>query len=681
MAKRQAPKLSNSLNEKLFLDKLQSSGLDFKDADRLGFKFLASATEVLPHVEKRPALLLPYFDFTGKVTPFFRVRLLGQSRSFAAGSSKELRYAQPRDTGVQAYFPRTVDWPSVVSDTTQPLYLTEGELKAACACKHGLPTVGLGGVYSWRSAKRGLSFLPELEEIAWAGRHVFVVFDSDAQTNHQVMQALRHLCAELTQRGALPFVTRLPDLPGMKKVGLDDFLVLRGVDELADVFERAEQYGLAEELWKLNDKVCFVRDPGFVFELDSGARMSVMSFTREVYANLFYTEREETPKGSRVVKVPTAQAWVKWGHRLETRRVTYRPGEPRFVDGELNTWRGTGLQPVAGDVTPWRVLVDHLFEDDPEARRWFERWCAYPLARPGTKMLTAVVLWGVHQGTGKSLLGYSLARLYGEWNTSEINQEHLRSNYNDWLVDKQLVLGEEITGSDRRADADRLKTLITQKSIRVSSKYVREYTVPAMSNFFFTSNHPDAFFLEDTDRRFFVHEVRRPPLPSRFYQDYAVWLRSEAGAQALLHHLSTLDLGDFDPAGPALETRSKREMIEDNKSDLAAWVLRLKREPREVLREAGLPEEACVLSTSQLLAAYDPQGTKRVTLNGLGRELKRSLVPRRETIGVATSRGMTTFRFYVLQDVARLEKAAPRVLAEHWSSLFGRLPDPQKKIK
>lgn len=122
-------------------------------------------------------------------------------------------------------------------------------------------------------------------------------------------------------------------------------------------------------------------------------------------------------------------------------------------------------------------------------------------------------------------------------------------------------------------------------------------------------------------------------------------------------------------------------MIEDNKSDLAAWVLRLKREPREVLREAGLPEETCVLSTSQLLAAYDPMGTKRVTLNGLGRELKRSLVPRRETIGVATSRGMTTFRFYVLQDIERLERAAPKVLAEHWSKLFGGPPNPQKKIK
>lgn len=670
MAKKQGPESHSSLNDKLFLEKLKSSGLDFKDANKLGIKFLASATELLPHVEKRPAMLLPYFDFTGKVTPFFRVRLLGQSRSFSAGSPRELRYAQPPNTGVQAYFARTVEWSSIVSDSTQPLYVTEGELKAACACKHGLPTIGLGGVYSWRSAKRGMSFLPELEEVAWAGRHVFIVFDSDAQTNHQVMQALRHLCAELTHRGALPFVARLPELPNLKKVGLDDFLVARGADELSEVLEKAEQYGLAEELWKLNDKVCFVRDPGFVFELETGARMSVPSFTKEVYANLFYVEREETAKGSRLVKLATAAEWVKWSHRLETKRVTYRPGEPRFVDGELNTWQGSGLVPAAGDVSPWTTLLAHLFVDDHEARFWFERWCAYPLQRPGAKLLTAVVLWGIHQGTGKTLLGYSLARLYGERNVSEVNQEQLRSPYNDWLVDKQLVLGEEITGSDRRADADRLKALITQKVVRVSSKYVREYTVPAVANFFFTSNHPDAFFLEDTDRRFFVHEVRSTPLPPRFYQDYAEWLRTEAGAAALLAHLLRVDLGDFNPSGPALETRSKREMIEDNKSDLAAWVMRLRRDPRAVLRESGLPETAEVLTTTQLLAAYDPQGTKRVTLNGLGRELKRSLVPRLTTTNVVVQGHATSFRFYAVQRAEEWARATPRAVADHWSKHF-----------
>ena len=446
----------NALTSKLFLAKLASSGLTLDDARRLRIDALDDGGKILPAASGAPVMRLAYADLDGRPTGFYRLRLLADPPGFASALAKPSRYLQPPDTGVAAYLAPGIDWRALSKDTTAPLYITEGELKAASACVRGLPTIGLGGVYSWRSAKSGVAFLPELEAIAWAGRHVFLVFDSDAQTNHQVMRALRHLCRELTDRGAQPYVAKLPPLSDDGKTGLDDLLVAGGTDALSSVLEAAEPFGPAEELWRLNDQVCFVRDPGFVVELATGMRMSVVSFSKEVYANLFYHEREETKAGFRLVKRATAAEWIKWAHRLEAARLTYAPGHPPLTDaGELNTWRGPGIVPRAGDVTPWTRLLDHLFDDERAGRTWFERWCAYPLRHPGTKLLTAAVLWGVHQGTGKSLLGYSLAQLYGERNVSEINQEHLRAPYNDWLVDKQLVLGEEITGSDRRADAQR----------------------------------------------------------------------------------------------------------------------------------------------------------------------------------------------------------------------------------
>lgn len=668
----------NALTSKLFLAKLASSGLTLDDARRLRIDALDDGGKILPAASGAPVMRLAYADLDGKPTGFYRLRLLADPPGFASALAKPSRYLQPPDTGVAAYLAPGIDWRALSKDTTAPLYITEGELKAASACVRGLPTIGLGGVYSWRSAKSGVAFLPELEAIAWAGRHVFLVFDSDAQTNHQVMRALRHLCRELTDRGAQPYVAKLPPLSDDGKTGLDDLLVAGGTDALSSVLEAAEPFGPAEELWRLNDQVCFVRDPGFVVELATGMRMSVVSFSKEVYANLFYHEREETKAGFRLVKRATAAEWIKWAHRLEAARLTYAPGRPPLTDaGELNTWRGPGIAPRAGDVTPWTRLLDHLFDDERAGRAWFERWCAYPLRHPGTKLLTAAVLWGVHQGTGKSLLGYSLAQLYGERNVSEINQEHLRAPYNDWLVDKQLVLGEEITGSDRRADADKIKALITQRTIRVASKYVREYTVPAVANLFFTSNHPDAFFLEDTDRRFFVHEIKARPLPMSFYRAYATWYRSNAGRAALLHHLTTLDLGDFDPDGAAFETVSKREMIDDNKSDVAAWVHRLRQEPRALLREHGLSEDTALLSAAQLRALYDPLGHSRVTTNGLGRELKRSCVPRLPTVNVTTRDGTrTTMRCYAVQDATRWLAATPGEITAAWEAWFG--PDAKR---
>lgn len=663
---------ANSLTRKLFLEKLASSGLDESDAAQLGMLFAPDGGSLHPQARGLPAMVINYADAeSGRPTGFYRVRLLAAPRGFAA--ERPRRYLQPAGTGPAAYFPRTVDWKAVLADPTVPVYVTEGELKAACAAKHGLACVGLGGVSSWRSARMGVALLPELDAVPWRERHVFVVFDSDASTNHQVMAALRGLCAELSQRGALPFVAKLPDVPGLDKTGLDDLVVARGPDALRPVFESAEAYGPAEELWKLNDRACFVRDPGFVVELATGCRMSVQSFSKEVYANLFYVERVEGPKGPRLERRQTAAEWVRWPHRLETRRLTYAPGQARFTAaGELNTWTGSGVEPAPGDCGPWERLLAHLFGDERGGAAWFERWCAYPLRHPGTKLGTAVALWGVHQGTGKSLVGYTLAKLYGDHNFSEINQEHLRSPYNDWLVDKQLVMGDEISGSDRRADSDRLKSMITGRQVRVSSKYVREYTVPAVANFFFTSNHPDAFFLEDTDRRFFVHEVVAPPLPESFYVgEYDPWYRSAAGQAALLDRLLRLDLSGFSPDGPALETASKREMIEDNKSDLAAWVLRLRREPEQLLRECGMPPDAPLLTAAQLLAMYDPSGSKRVTANGMGRELKRSRVPRLGTVNVANGHGRTTYRMYALRDAERWLRAPTQAAAAEWLRHFG----------
>jgi putative DNA primase/helicase len=72
--------------------------------------------------------------------------------------------------------------------------------------------------------------IPDLAAIPWRGRPTFVVFDSDAVTNQNVLRAEHQLASALTERGAVVKVVRLP--PGQPdkdgkptKVGLDDYFV------------------------------------------------------------------------------------------------------------------------------------------------------------------------------------------------------------------------------------------------------------------------------------------------------------------------------------------------------------------------------------------------------------------------------------------------------------------------
>lgn len=146
---------------------------------------------------------------------------------------KPLRYIQPKGIPPYAYFPRCqrVSWPEILADPNTPIGITEGEFKALAACICGFPTIALGGVYNFT---REGALLPELERIAWEGRRVFIVFDSDKEEKSDVLMAER-LCAELVKRGAIPHLMRLPQLPEAKKTGLDDFLHLRGAPALVEL--------------------------------------------------------------------------------------------------------------------------------------------------------------------------------------------------------------------------------------------------------------------------------------------------------------------------------------------------------------------------------------------------------------------------------------------------------------
>ena len=237
-------------------------------------------------------------------------------------------------------------------------------------------------------------------------------------------------------------------------------------------------------------------------------------------------------------------------------------------------------------------------------------------------MYTSVVIHGRRHGTGKSLIGYTLGQIYGK-NFVEISQGDLHGAFNEWAEGKQFVLGDDVTGPNKRQEADVLKKMITQRKMRINAKYVPSYEVPDCINYYFTSNHPDSFFLEDDDRRAFIHEVQVGPLSEEFYVEYDLWLVT-GGAEAVFHYLLNLDLDGFNPAAPAFYTKAKDRMISDGQSDLGAWVRHLITSPEYILKVGEIKVTRDLFTNKELMAFYDPIGRTPVTANGLGRELRRA---------------------------------------------------------
>lgn len=317
---------------------------------------------------------------------------------------------------------------------------------------------------------------------------------------------------------------------------------------------------------RLNEKYAWVVKHSCIYRFEHRDFVSIEKL-RQHYANT----KIKMNVGDSIKWVTYADVWHRSAKRRQHLNVDFMPGKPKFFEEKINQWDGWGAEARPGDITPWNEMLDHVFAGDTAMRHWFEQWLAYPLQHPGTKLTTAVVLWSIKQGVGKSMIGETMCRIYGD-HGKIITAVELHSGFNNWMRAAQFILGEENSSSDRRADSNKLKVLITSDRVYLNEKYQPAIDTKNCANFMFTSNHADAFYLEDADRRYFVWEIKAERKPDAFYANFIDWRDNRGGAEALMDHLLKLDLTDFNAKGNAPVTEAKEEMIRQGKSDLERWL-------------------------------------------------------------------------------------------------------------
>jgi hypothetical protein len=654
-------------------EKLASSGLTVKQAEALGMREVVSAHQLHKSFEALPALVLPYHGFDGqpfashpKWPNFYRVRYLAKGNSFKdLATEKSQRYAQEPGSGICAYFPRILDWDKIVEDVKKPIVITEGELKAAAACAQGFNCIGLGGVWNFKAMRDGVLFLPELARIEWVKRVVYICYDSDYVDKPQVCFAINSLAEELEERGAVVKVAMLPEVEGNKKTGLDDYFLQHNVDDFQDLLDQAPRLGIGQALWDINREVLYVEDPGLIVVHDTGQKLDVGKFKEHSrWAALNTVEVKLGAKGELVrTKVSAAPVWVKWPLRRFVSRVTYAPGQPKITESnEYNNWNGWGVKPKQGDVKPFLKLFDFIFADvEPDQREWVLDWMAYPIQNPGVKMFAAVVVHGVAQGTGKSLIGYTLGQIYGT-NFKEITNDDLEDGQTWWAENKQFIMGDEITGNDNRAYASMLKRLVTQEAMKINIKFIPQFEIPDCINYYFTAQHGDAFFLEDHDRRYFVCEVTQPPMIEQFYKNYDYWRKHQDGPAHLMHWLLNRKISNkFNPYAHAPDTRAKRRMILAGKGELSRWVHDMLENTAHVIVSGQMRHARDLFTSNELLSMYKTQYPDgKATVTGMGRALSNAGCP--QVAGGAPLRAPdgSQGRYYAVRNRERWAKATDR---------------------
>lgn len=301
------------------------------------------------------------------------------------------------------------------------------------------------------------------------------------------------------------------------------------------------------------------------------------------------------PAGTRAEDIKRHPLWLSRGaYYLD--QVGFDPGGTDAAV-KLNTWRGWPLTPRRGSCelliqTLWLLcskeeygagttrkeasgkLIDVSGKSAAdEVVHWILCWMAYPLQHPGAKMSSAVIMHGP-QGTGKSTIFQTLAKIYGDYATV-LNQRGLEDKFNaDWVDNKLFVLAEEVvTRQDMWHIKNELKELVTGEWIRVNPKNVTAYRQRNHLNLCYLSNEGLPLPIDEDDRRHLV--VYTPPAVGEEFYDELYLELENGGVEAFYDYLLSYDTTGFHPKKRPPLTKSKERLVDlsqtSEKRFVAEW--------------------------------------------------------------------------------------------------------------
>ncbi|RYG19746.1 DUF3854 domain-containing protein, partial [bacterium] len=220
----------------------KGSGIDDYTIGKRGYRTVNDPKELLvlgfseAQAATVPGYLIPLWGVDGEIVG----HQFKPDNPRTGKKGKPLKYETPKGWKMRLDVgPFGKDW---VGDPNVPAICTEGVKKGDSGATRGLKAITLIGVWNWRGTneKGGSVELADWEAIALKGRVVTLLFDADVVRQPSVASALRRLAGFLRRRGAIVKVVVPPDVAGIAKTGLDDFLVASNGDLVKLMDNRAD---------------------------------------------------------------------------------------------------------------------------------------------------------------------------------------------------------------------------------------------------------------------------------------------------------------------------------------------------------------------------------------------------------------------------------------------------------
>jgi hypothetical protein len=263
--------------------------------------------------------------------------------------------------------------------------------------------------------------------------------------------------------------------------------------------------------------------------------------------------------------------------------INYAPNDEKFiyVDGKkyFNIYKKSLLLAATSphlddlDFTSIKTVLMNLCEKNEEYYNWFIQWIAWQIQYPTSKLPTAVIFQGEH-GTGKGVLAHQiLDTIFGN-NVQEINQTHLESAFNEYLLGKQIIIANEVMHNENRQTLPNiLKNLVTDEYITIQRKFRKELVCKNYTHWIFCTNSDNPIKIETGDRRYSVFKSKKLMGGGTQARKFVKTLieNKEHEMPRFLEYLRTIEVDEFLISNP-IETQAKLDIVELNNDSTVRFI-------------------------------------------------------------------------------------------------------------
>jgi len=229
----------------------------------------------------------------------------------------------------------------------------------------------------------------------------------------------------------------------------------------------------------------------------------------------------------------------------------------------LNYWTGPLVQPQSGS---WNLIQEYLLsvicDGNQTLYRYLIRFLAHMVQRPEEKPGVMIILLG-RQGTGKGMFFQLLSQLWPRTTLVVSDIAQVVGQFNASLERNFVICMDEAIFSGDRKSQDRLKSLVTEKTLRIEQKYQPSRTIDSVHRIFAASNHEHFSRIEGDDRRsLFIRVSNVHQNDHAYFGKLSAALNDTVVIGAMLHELMHIDISFFNVrTRPSTQEHDKQKML------------------------------------------------------------------------------------------------------------------------